>query len=132
MTDLRNELLTDPLVPPRGYATMSDQAAADDLNTVYRTRDRTSMTGRQVKAEVVDAEYDALSAEKKAQLLSLTSADDLDPFGFAANIIKDVFGSGSATRAALAVARVENITRATELGISPNPVLAGQVETARQ
>ncbi len=39
--DLRTELLTDPLV--RGYSTMSDQEAADDLNTEYRSRDRTSM-----------------------------------------------------------------------------------------
>ena len=31
-SDLRAELLADPLVPPRGYSTMTDQEAADDLN----------------------------------------------------------------------------------------------------
>lgn len=34
MTDLKTELTDDPLT--RGYSGMSDQAAADDLNTAYR------------------------------------------------------------------------------------------------
>jgi len=39
---LKDELLTDPL--GRGYSGMSDQAAVDDLDTVYRLCNRTSMT----------------------------------------------------------------------------------------
>ena len=69
------------------------------------------------KASVVEAEYDALSADKKAQFLGLTSSDDLDPFGLDANVIKDIFGVGSATVTALAAARIEIVSRSVELGL---------------
>jgi hypothetical protein len=39
---LKIELLSDPL--GRGYSGMSDQEAADDLNTAYRSRDRRDQT----------------------------------------------------------------------------------------
>ncbi len=142
MSDLKDELTNDPEgwgyngpgVFNPGPGPMSDQEATDVLNTIHpapntRTRNRTSMTGRQVKSEVVDAEYDALTADKKAQFLALTSSDDLDPFGFAENIVKDIFGAGSVTRSALALARVENISRATELSLGL--VRVGHVEFAR-
>lgn len=125
---IKVELTTDPLT--RGYSTMTDEEASTDLNTVYRTRNRTSMTGREVAAEIVNAEYDALSDAKKNQILSLSSASDIDPYGFAANVIKDVFGAGSLTVTALALARVENISRATELGLGV--VYPGHVEEARR
>lgn len=113
---LRDELVNDPLV--RGYVAMSNREAADDLNIAYRARNRASMTGRQVKAEVVDTEYDLLSADKKAHFLVLTSSDDLDPFGLDANVIKDIFGAGSMTVTALATARIETVSRGVELGLS--------------
>ena len=118
-----------------GPGPMSDQEATDVLNTIHpapdtRTRNRTSMSGRQVRAEVVDAEYDALTAEKKSQFLALTASGDLDPFGLGANVIKDIFGGGSATLTALQAARVESITRAQELGLGI--VKPGHVEEARR
>ncbi len=128
MTDtLKDELTVDPLA--RGYVGMTDQQATDDLNTAYRSRNRTSMTGREVRAEVVDTEYDVLTAEKKAQLLALTASEDLDPFGMAANVIKDIFSGSSVTISNLQTARVESITRAQELGI--DPAKAGEVQVAR-
>ncbi len=142
MADLRDELLTDPLgwgyngvgIFNVGPGPMTDQEATDVLNTIHpspntRTRDRTSMSGRQVRAEVVNAEYDALPADKKSQFLALTASGDLDPFGLGANIIKDIFGGGSVTLGALQIARVESITRAQELGLSI--VKPGHVEAAR-
>ena len=76
------------------------------------------MSGREVMAEIVDAEFDALSDVNKSLIVSLTSSNDLDPFGFAANVIKGIF-PGSLTLAALASVRVETISRAVELGIDP-------------
>lgn len=125
---IKTEIDTDPLA--RGYSGMTDQQVADDLNTVYRQRNRTSMSGREVADEIVDAEYDALSDAKKAQLLSLGASDSIDPFGFGANVIKDIFTAGSTTVSNLAAARVETISRAEELGIGT--VKTGWVEEARR
>ncbi len=128
MTDLKTELTVDELgwgyngpgIFNPGPGPMTDQQVVDILHTIHptpdtRTRNRTRMSGRQVQAEVVDVEYNALSADKKSQFLALTASDDLDPFGLGANIIKDIFGGGSATLTALQTARVESITRAVEL-----------------
>jgi hypothetical protein len=49
---LRTELSDDPLT--RGYASMTDEEAAIDLNTTYRERNKTSMTGSEV-LNAVDA-----------------------------------------------------------------------------
>ncbi len=43
---LKTELTGDRL--GRGYTGMTDQQAADDLNTKYRTRNRDVMTGDEV------------------------------------------------------------------------------------
>ncbi len=128
MDALQTELTVDE--ENRDYSSMTDQQAADDLNSLWRTRNRTSMSGRQVKTEVVDAEYDALTPDKKAQFLALTASDDLDPFGLGANVIKDIFGAGSATLTALQAARIESISRATELGLGV--VTRSHVEVARR
>ena len=139
---LKDELAVDELgwgyngpgVFNPGPGPMTDQEVADVLNTIHpapntRTRPRTSMSGRQVRAEVVNAEYDALSADKKSQFLALTASDDLDPFGLGANVIKDIFGSGATTLTNLQTARVESITRAVELGLGF--VREGHVQFAR-
>ena len=81
---LRAELNDDPL--GRGYSGMTDQQCVDSLNTVDRTRNRTTMTGAEVKkAFELDAttrgEWAALSADAKSHILALCSRDDLDPFG---------------------------------------------------
>ena len=55
--------------------------------------------------------------------------DDLDPFGLAEQVVKDIFGGASGTVTALAAARVEVVSRATEIGIGF--VWPGNVELAR-
>jgi len=124
---LVTEVQTDPL--GLGYSGMTDQQIADSLNTVNRPRNRTSMSGREIQDEVVDAEYDVLTDEKKSQFLALTASADLDPFGLGANVIKDIFTGGSTTSTNLGVARVETISRAVEIGAGR--VGNGTVEIAR-
>lgn len=111
---LEDELVNDPL--GRGYVGMTDQQIADDGHTKYRTRNRTSMSGREVAAEVVASEYNALTSEKKAQFLALIASNDLDPFGLPVDVIKDIYGAGSVTVSNLSAARVETISRWDEIG----------------
>lgn len=50
MRILEDEIAKDPL--GRGYSAMTDLQLLDSLNTADRGRNRTSMTGREVKAAV--------------------------------------------------------------------------------
>lgn len=118
-TQLRNELETDPL--GLGYSSLpslDNQADADLLNSLStgRTRNRTAMTGREFKNEWDDAEFSALTDTQKNLLYSMAARDDLDPFGVDAQTVQDIFPGGGTTITALAAARVETISRATELG----------------
>ena len=112
---MKIEILTDPIV--RSYAGMTDQQVLDDLYTLTRSRNKASMTGKEVADEVTLADWDTLTDAKKAQFLALIARDDLDPFGYAEQVIKDIFGAPSDTVTALATARVETISRVTELGL---------------
>lgn len=130
MTGIRDELLNDPLA--RGYAGMTDQQAADDLNTSYRTRNRTSMSGDEIfqaiESQVV---WDGLTADQRLEFLSLCGRDILDPFGTAnVNLVISIFGGGSTTITNLNTARVESITRAEELGLR-TPVIDTIVRSGR-
>ncbi|MHA2085557.1 MAG: hypothetical protein ACXABD_17515 [Candidatus Thorarchaeota archaeon] len=130
MAGIRDELLTDPL--GRGYAAMTDQEAADDLNTEYRTRNRTSMTGDEVfqsiESQVV---WGALTDNQRLEFLSLCGRETIDPFGSAnVDLVKEIFGSTSPTVTALAALRVEAISRAVELGL-PTPVRDKHVASGR-
>ena len=135
MAGLREELLTDPLT--RGYSGMSDQAAADDLNLIYlvspRTRNRESMTGDEVFQSIESQTiWDGLSADQRSEFLHLCGRDSIDPFGTAnVDAVKSIFGDGSATVTALAVARVEDISRAEELPDVRSPVTRNHVVAAR-
>ncbi len=124
---LKTELIAGH--PDTGAYDSDDALAAAELNAVNRTRNRTSMSGREVAAEILNADYDSLTADKKSQVLALVASEDIDPFGFAANVVKDVFGSGSDTVTALAAARVEDVSRAVEIGLGT--IKAGHVEEAR-
>ena len=112
---MKIEIITDPIV--RGYAGMTNQQVLDDLYTLYRSRNKSSMTGKEVADEVTLADWNVLIDAKKAQFLALIARDDLDPFGYAEQVIKDIFGTPSGTVTALAAARIETISRVTELGL---------------
>ena len=105
---LEDEIAGDPLT--KGYAGMTDAELLTSLNKADRSRNRTSMTGREVKAQVDVAEYKALSDAKKQQMIELLKRDDLDLFGLDKDILVDIFGP-STTGTNLVAARVETISR---------------------
>lgn len=128
MTTLSDELTQDPLT--RGYSGMSDVQAAADLNTEYRTRIKSSMSGDEIFVQTDPSEFAGLSEHKRLAWLSWTGKDSIDP-GNESNVdfVKWIFGDGSTTVSSLASARVESITRAEELGLGR--VREGEVQMAR-
>ena len=136
---LRSELVNDPLglgyTPDdpadwlNGPASEADAALLNSLTT-GRTRNRTKMTGREFKDEWDATEFSALTEPQKDLLYSMAARDDLDPFGIDATVVQDIFPPGGITITALAAARVETISRATELGFGR--ILPGDVQNARK
>jgi len=106
---LEDEISGDPL--GRGYSGMDDAALLTSLNAADRSRNRTSMTGREIKAAIDVVEYKALSDAQKQQMIELIKRDDLDLFGLDRDILIDIFGGGSTTVSKLVTARVESISR---------------------
>ena len=129
MTDLKTEL-TDAR-----YDGMTDEEAADDLNTPRIERNRTSMSRSEVMQAVAPAAYNALTGDDLVAFWGLLSVETLNPFGVEASVIIKLFGAGSATITALAAARVETISRAEELrdgsSVFPVPVRPRHVTAAR-
>jgi len=111
---LEDEIVNDPL--GRSYSAMNDADLLISLNTANRSRNRISMTGREVKAQVVVVEYNALTDAKKQQFIELTKSDDLNLFGTDKDILIDIFGGASTTGSNLAAARIENLSRGEEIG----------------
>ena len=124
---LGDELLNDPLT--RGYTGMTDQEAADDLNSEYRSRDRSSMTSTEVWQAIDVTELRALADGDRSLVMAVLQFEKINPFGNEAVLFTALFGGGSATLIALNVARVETVSRAIELGI--RTVRAGDVRNAR-
>lgn len=126
---LKNEIDSDPLA--RGYAAMTDQEIADDLNTVYRTRNRSVATGKEIKDMIQTADWDSRSEAQRNTLLSLFARDDLDPFGIDAHIFQEAMTGATGTSVAdLAAWRVEDISRGVELGFA-QPITAADIGSAR-
>jgi hypothetical protein len=124
---LSAELTEDPLV--RGYSGMNDAAASADLNTVYREKNKTSMTGSEVLNAIDQTEYNALADANKVLVWNLMALGTLNPFGMESDLLVGAFGGGSATITALAAARKESISRAVELGLGQ--IAPGDIENAR-
>ncbi len=121
---LRDELAGDP--EGLGYP-VSDQGAADLINSLAtgRTRNRGSMTGDEIAQQAVPAAYDALddgsannTSDVKSHWLAFCGRASIDPFaGANEQLVISIFGSGSQTVINLQAARLEPISRATELGL---------------
>ncbi len=135
--DLKTELDNDPL--GRGYSGMTDEEAAADLNTSYRSRNRTSMSGDEIAQAADPTEFNALpdgsqnnTSDTKSHWLALCGRETIDPFATAnVQLVISIFGGGSTSVSNLNAARVESITRGEELPGVRSPVSAGQVLTAR-
>jgi len=115
---LEDEIAGDPL--SRGYSAMNDVQLLASLNAKNISRNRTSMSRREIADTIPSGLYVALNDVKKSQLLSFLGVEsetgDLNPFGFAMTVIQDVFGPASAAVTALTTARVESISRGVEIG----------------
>ena len=124
---LKAEIDDDPL--GRGYSEMDDQEIVDSLNTVDRDQNVTSMTGSEIINEVNTAEWAALTDAQRQTVWDIVHLGTINPFGVEKNLLIGVFGSGSNTIAALGIARVTAVSRATELGLSQ--IKAGTIAHAR-
>lgn len=103
--------------PVTGAYDADNQLAADQLNAVNRTRNRASATGKEIKEQIQTVDWDSRSDAQKQTLLALFSRDDLDPFGIDAHIFTEAMAGATGTTVAdLNAWRVEDVSRATELG----------------
>ena len=125
---LKAELDADPLT--RGYAGFSDEQVADDINTVYREVNLSSLSGDEVFAATDGGEFGGLTDHKQAIWLAFCGRDSIDPFGTSnVALVQWVFGAGSDTNTALGDLRKRDASRAEELGIGQ--VRTGDVIQAR-
>lgn len=130
MTALANELAADPL--GRGYAGMTDEEAAADLNTAYRTRALGTITAAEIWNAVDATEYAALDAAGKAQVDLISGMGDAVPIqaGLIKSTLFGIFNAQSTSRANLIALVAPPQTRAEELDLGI--VKVGQVEEVRR
>ena len=96
---------------------MNSQEIADDINTEYRSRNRTSMSASEVANQMDNTEWGDLTVDEKREIWDvLHMGSALNPFGIEATIFTSVFGA-STTITNLQAARVEDISRGVELGL---------------
>lgn len=124
---LTDELTNDPLT--RGYSGMTDAAAATDLNTAYRERNRGELSGTVIFNAITKSEFNALATADQQRVWNILHLGTINPFGLEADLFVDLFGGGSGTIAALQAIRKEPISHGGELGIGV--VRAGNVQEAR-
>lgn len=123
---IKTELTAD--MEARGYVGMEDEAAAADMNEVYRTRDLASLTGSQVFNAIDKAEFNGKTDAQKQQIWDILHLGTINPFGIEAAMMIDIFGD-STTITNLQAIRKENISRGVELGVGI--VTEGDIVDAR-
>ena len=112
LKDLRAEIDNDP--ETLGYAGKTHEEVADLMNTKSFPVNREKVTRADIMGAIDDAQWGALSAANKLLLLTFVGmTEDIDPFGWGAMVIKDIFDSvpGNATMQALAQVRKKNRSR---------------------
>lgn len=129
---LRTELTGDPLT--RGYSSMSDVAAAADLNddTKGSTLSVDTLSAATIYEAIDTGEFDALSTGEKAaidRILGLGSDIVLVSGSKARTVLLEAFGGGSNSRTAIVAKVIRAVSRAEELGLPT--VKAGDVQRAR-
>lgn len=125
---LATEINDDPLI--LGYAVMSNTEVVTSMNAPTRSRNKSSISSQEVLEAIDPAALMLLSGDQATRVWGILGMPSFDPFGVAAEIMKDAFGAQSSTLAALASLRVESISRAQELGYQ-GLVKEGHVEQAR-
>ncbi len=97
------------------FGALSDADAATEFMTVDKSHDLRVMSGKAVKDAFTGqlAEWTAILAEGRAEILSLTARDDLDPHGVDEDIfVQAVGGNAPLATAALNAARTITTTTA--------------------
>ena len=116
--------------PVSGAWSEDDAEAAAQFNAEDISHIKDSLSGEQIFAVTVTAEFAALTEHKQLMWMSFCARDSIDPEGSAnVALVQWVFGAGSATLAALAVARTELISLATQEGLGT--VYTGHIQQAR-
>jgi hypothetical protein len=125
---LKTEIDTDS--EARGYSGMTNKQILDDGNELYKTRNKTILTGTEIINSVDQSEYAGLLAEDQDLMWKIVGIQGgVNPFGIEAALFVGIFGGGSVTIAALQALRVESISRWTDLGLGN--VKEGHIEQAR-
>lgn len=127
LTALRSELTTGH--PDTGAYSGDDTTAAGELNALNRTKPRISVTGSEVLNAIDQTEFLAKTEAERQRVWNILHLGTLNPFGMEAILLVGIFGGGSATITALAEIRLEDISRAEELGLEK--VNGGHVQRAR-
>ena len=141
--DIRNELDND--VDTHGYAAIiaagGDQAVtvnfdavnellSAELNLADIDRNKAIMTRLEILAAIDDGELLGITnAVQVSNIWGVIASHLVDPFGLAEKIFIDAFPPAGVTLTALNAARVEQISRATEIGFGL--VKPGHVGMAR-
>lgn len=126
---LKTEDQDDPL--GRGYSSMTPKEFVVDINSIYRTTNKTILTGTEILNAIPKTAFQALSATDMQMVWDIIHINGgINPFGIEADLFIEIFGAGSSTITALQALRVNNISRGIELGIGI--VKAGHVQEARR
>jgi len=115
--------------PGTGAYDDDDAIATAQLNAVNRTTNKTSMSGSEILNAMNKDAFLALSDADRQKVWDVLHLGEVNPFGIEAEVFKVVFGVPSDTITALIAARVNNVSRAVELGFGI--VKVGYVERAR-
>jgi len=118
LEQLQSELSNDPL--GRGYAAMTDQQVADDLNDVSREVLYNKLSGSTIFNAINPSEFVALTDQNKQlvrDVFSLGDTVDVGPNTNARDVLINAFGAGTLTLDNLvaAVARQEIVFSGTTL-----------------
>ena len=127
---LWEEISTDPLA--RGYAAMADAEVAADMNLLYRTLVRGTLSSADIYEQIDVAEFQGKSDAQKVYVRDLLGLGDnvqVGPASKARTVLIAIFGGTSVTISALAAILQVPISRATELGLAI--VKPGHVQVAR-
>lgn len=126
---IKAELDADPLA--RGYAGMTSVQVSDSMNnTIDRSVPADPISGDEMFSLSDNAEFDALSADKKDRWVMFTRSDTIDlQYSSNQNLVNHIFGNPSTTRTALIDRSTVLVSRAVELELGS--VKPGHVETAR-
>ena len=128
--ELKAELLAGHSVT--GAYSVDDATAAAEISAPNISKVKGVMTGAEMFAATVPADFAGLTAAKKSEWLSFCGIENHNPEnnGTAHLFVQYIFGT-SDTLTALAIARRDLISRVAEMGFGRNELTADHIAHAR-